>query len=348
MGNPVELNIINPLKYSGWDELLLTNSDYSFFHSSSWARVLCESYKYKPLYFALISNGGLSDLIPVLEIRSLLTGRRGVSLPFTDYCQPIISDRSHFKEILDNIIDYGKRAGWKYIEWRGGESYFQDTIHSSFYYGHTLDLIQNEQELLSSFRSSTKRNINKAIKEGVVVDIYNSLESIKEFYRLNCITRKNHGLPPQPYYFFKKIYEYITSKKKGFVVLAFFQQRAISGAVYFHFRDQAIYKYGASDRRYQHLRANNLVMWEAIKWCSKNGYKTFDFGRTESENNGLLQFKRGWGTNEKTIKYYKYNFKKASFISERSKVTGFHNMIFNVTPIPMLKFVGSMLYKHIG
>jgi len=314
----MQLQIINPLEYPGWDELLLTNENCSFF------------------------------LIPVMEIRSLLTGRRGVSLPFTDYCQPIISDRSHFKELIDYIIDYGKRAGWKYIEWRGGEGYFQDTIHSSFYYGHALDLTQNEQELISSFRSSTKRNINKAVKEGVAIDICNSLESIKEFYRLNCITRKHHGLPPQPYYFFNKIYEHIISKKKGFVVLASFQKRVISGAVYFHFGNKAIYKYGASDKSYQKLRANNLVMWEAIKWYAQNGFKHFSFGRTDLDHEGLLQFKRGWGTNEKTIKYHKYNFKKASFISERSKVTGFHNRVFNVIPIPVLKFVGSMVYKHIG
>jgi len=200
----VELNIINPLEYPNWDELLLTNSDYSFFHSSSWARVLCESYKYKPLYFTSINNGELSDLIPVMEVRSFLTGRRGVSLPFTDYCQPIISEKSHFQEIIDNLIVYGKKAGWKYIEWRGGESYFQDIISSSFYYGHTLGLTQNEKELLSCFRNSTKRNIKKAIKEGVAIDICNSLESVKAFCRLNCITRKHHGLPPQPYYFFKK------------------------------------------------------------------------------------------------------------------------------------------------
>ena len=344
----MHLQISTSICPSGWDELLLTNSDYSFFHSSSWARVLCESYNYKPLYFTSIDNGKLSALIPVMEVRSSLTGRRGVSLPFTDYCQPIALDKSHFQEIIDELIAYGKKAKWKYIEWRGGESYFQDKIHSSFYYGHTLDLTQNEQEFLSSFRSSTKRNIKKAIKEGVAIEICNSLESIKKFYRLNCITRKHHGLPPQPYYFFKKIYEHIISKKKGFVVLASFQKKTIAGAVYFHFGEKVIFKFGASERSYQHLRPNNLVMWEAIKWYAQNGYKTFSLGRAEPENKGLLQFKQGWGTTENIIKYYNYNFKKSLFIIERSKLTEFHNKIFNVTPIPVLKIVGSMLYKHIG
>ena len=89
-------------------------------------------------------------------------------------------------------------------------------------------------------------------------------------------------------------------------------------------------------------------MWEAIKWYAQNGFKHFSFGRTDLDHEGLLQFKQGWGTNENIIKYYKYNFQKSSFISERSKLTGFHNKVFNVTPIPLLKFVGSMLYKHMG
>lgn len=347
MGDPLELNIINPLDYPGWDELLLTNENCSFFHSSSWARVLCESYKYKPLYFTSIRNGGLSDLIPVIEIQSLLTGRRGVSLPFTDYCQPIISDKNHFKEIIDNLIVYGKKAGWKYVEWRGGEGYFQDTIQSSFYYGHTLDLTQNEQELLSRFRSSTKRNINKAVKEGVIIAICNSFKSIKEFYRLNCITRKHHGLPPQPFYFFKKIYEHIISKKKGFVVLASFQQKVISGAVYLHFGNKAIYKYGASDRRYQHMRANNLVMWEAIKWFGQNGFKEFSFGRTEPENEGLLQFKRGWVAKEETINYYKFDLPKNAFIKDSSKIRSSYSF-FQKLPMPLLKLAGWLFYRHVG
>ena len=84
----LHLQIINPLEYPGWDELLLGTDGYSLFHSSSWARVLHESYRYKPLYFTCIENGKLSALIPMMEVISFLTGRRGVSLPFTDCCQP--------------------------------------------------------------------------------------------------------------------------------------------------------------------------------------------------------------------------------------------------------------------
>jgi len=343
----MSLEILNPLTYPNWDELLLTHEDYSFFHTSAWARVLSESYGYKPLYFTATENGRLSALIPVMEVNSFLTGRRGVSLPFTDFCQPIVSNGNQFEEMTQQIIQYGKTARWKYIEWRGGDSYFQGVQPSLSYYAHTLELLPSESELLASFRDSTKRNIKKAINEDVNVKISSSFEDLKAFYRLNCITRKHHGLPPQPFLFFKQLFEHIISKNLGFVVLASHSKQVIAGAMYFIFGDKAIYKYGASDRNFQHLRPNNLVMWEAIKWCSQNGFRNFDFGRTELENEGLLQFKRGWASTESRLFYYKYDLKTNAFIEERSS-SKVYGKAFRFMPSGMLKFAGNLLYKHAG
>jgi len=357
MSDENQLKVINPLDYPEWDKLVLSTQDYSFFHSSAWARVLNESYGYKPLYFTLIDDGRLIALIPCMEIKSILTGKRAVSLPFTDYCEPILSpllekesegSENPLSMILNDLISYGKKSEWKFLELRFGVSLLQQIHPSCTYYGHTLDISGKEDEIYSTFRHSTKRNIRKAIKEGVKVRILDSLDSISEFYRLNCITRKEHGLPPQPYVFFEKIYEHVLSKNKGFVVLASYDNTCIAGAVYFHFGEKVTYKYGASDRNYQHLRANNLVMWEAIKWYSQNGYKRFCFGRTEPDNNGLLQFKRGWGTDERILNYYKYDIKSETFVSDTSHLSGVHNKVFHNMPIPLLRITGSVLYKHIG
>jgi hypothetical protein len=53
----MKLKILNLLTYPNWDDLLLAHEDYAFFHTSAWARVLSESYGYKPLYFTAIQNG---------------------------------------------------------------------------------------------------------------------------------------------------------------------------------------------------------------------------------------------------------------------------------------------------
>jgi hypothetical protein len=89
-------------------------------------------------------------------------------------------------------------------------------------------------------------------------------------------------------------------------------------------------------------------MWEAIKWCAQNGHKSLCFGRTEPENSGLRQFKNGWGTEETTIKYHKYNYKTCTYIKGSSSVSGYHTRIFRNAPIPLLKAAGYLLYRHMG
>ena len=147
-----------------------------------------------------------------------------LSLPFTDYCQPIASDEDSFNKANQKIIEYGKHAKWRYIEWREGKHYFQETMPSVSFYSHELILENDEDSIFSKFRDSTRRNIQKAQKQGVQVDIYQSFESVKNYFHLNRQTRKAHGLPPQPFSFFRKIYRHIISKQKGIVVLASYKK----------------------------------------------------------------------------------------------------------------------------
>src|SRR3972149_515940 len=348
MSDVTQLKVINPLDYPEWDKLVLSTRDYSFFHSSAWAKVLYETYRSKPIYFTLIKDNQLLALIPFMEVGSILTGKRGVSLPFSDYCETIGIDKDDFQNVINLLKKYGKEHRWKSLEFRDGNIFPAELHASSDYINHTLEISKNAEQILSSFRDSTKRNIKKAERKCVEVKIVSSLESINEFYRLNCITRKKHGLPPQSYYFFKKVYENIISKNMGIVVLASFHENIIAGAVYFHFGEKVIFKYGASDTNYNHLRPNNLIMWEAIKFYSKMGCRSFCFGRTEPENIGLTQFKDGWRAKKETIKYYIYDLRRESYIQNSFKVSGIYNRIFQEMPLPLLKFAGSFLYRHIG
>ena len=343
----MNIKIISPIDYPGWDELMLENEDVSFFHTSAWAAVLSKTYNYKPLYFTIFENDKLAALIPIMEIKSFITGKRGVSLPFTDEC-PVISDnKEHHRAVLEALIKYGKQAQWKYFELRKGSQYFPNQPFYSSYITHSLELSPGQKNILKNFRNSNKRNIKKAQKKGVTARVFSSMESVKAFYGLHCRTRKFHGLPAQPWRFFKYIYEHVIYSKRGLVVLASYQNRIISGAVYFHFGNKAIYKYGASDRAYLHLRPNNLVMWKAMIWYTENGFRYLSFGRTKPENYGLLQFKRGWGAREDVLHYYKYDHKDDCFIAKKANIKSSYNF-FKIMPLPLLKLTGNLIYRHVG
>lgn len=342
------IQIVNPSTYPNWDELLLSTRGYSFFHSSVWARVLAESYGYTPLYFTVIENGKLRALVPIMEVSSIVTGKRGVSLPFTDYCEPIVDKDYPFEELLIKIFDYGREKGWKHFELRGGQHLLSGTQACANYLWHTLDLMSSPDEIFRTFRKGTKSAIKKAERENIQIRISNSGDSIDEFYELNCITRKFHGLPPQPRSFFRAAYQHILKRGLGTAILASYRGTNIAGGVFFHFGGKVIYKYGASKREYQDLRATNLIIWNSIKYYLENGCTELCFGRTEPENEGLRIFKNGWGTQEHIMNYYKYDLQQGRFIPEQRRVSRFENVLFGKIPISLLKIIGAIGYKHMG
>ena len=121
----MSLLIINPIDFPHWNESLRSLPGHTFFHTSSWADVLHRSYGYKPVYFTIWEGDTLSALLPCMDIDSVLTGKRGVSLPFTDYCEPLVSDSGQFEELFAAAVAFGKKRNWRTLELRGGETFFQ-------------------------------------------------------------------------------------------------------------------------------------------------------------------------------------------------------------------------------
>ena len=342
------LQIMNPMENHKWDSMVLASEDYSVFNSSAWMRVLHEAYRYKPYVLSVFDGDRPVVMWPVMQINSFLTGRRGVSLPFSDYCDPILSPDGANSEALNVILTYAAEAKWKYFEFRGGSSVFPEAEGSSSYGGHVLSLNGNADALFKSFRDSNRRNIKKAEKSGIRVEESDSLDFLEKFYGLHCVTRKYHGLPPQPFDFFRKLHSHVIAKNQGRIFLAFHDGRAVAGDICLHFGTRATYKYGASDRRFQNLRASNLLMWEIIRYYASRGFEALDFGRTTPDNKGLMQFKNGWGCRQYTISYYRYDVAKRCFLHSKATGSGRMNAVLKHAPIPLLRGLGTMLYRHMA
>ena len=340
--------VINPLNTENWDDLLFQHPDATFFHTQCWARVLSETYGYEPKYFSIFSEDKLCSLIPMMEIKSILTGRRGVSLPFTDYVRPIVYCQDEVQVLWKELIEYAKKSRWQHIDLRGDFGVqVTGNIYDSFYQ-HDIRIEDDADQMFSRFSSNNKRNIKKAVREGVEIEIRHDMESVDEFYCLNSITRKRHGIPSQPYRFFENLYKHITSDGKGIIVIAKKHGEVVAGSIYFLLGKSAIYKYGASKKEEGHLRANNLVMWEAIKWLSNRNYKSLSLGRTEKSNAGLLRYKTGWAPEQKTISYYRYSMKDNTFVAKKKASDSLSTSFFKAAPVAVSNFLGGVLYRHVG
>jgi CelD/BcsL family acetyltransferase involved in cellulose biosynthesis len=339
---------VDPLEGVGWDAALAASPAASFFHGSAWARVLCDTYGFRPFYFLSGDPARIQGLLPMMEVDSWLTGIRGVSLPFTDECEPLASDAGAFRALFDAALACARARGWKYLELRGGQTELANSIASTSFLGHRLELQRDEAALFARTESSTKRAVRKAEQGGLTIEFSRSLETVRAFYGLLRKTRRRHGLPSQPFRFFQNIHRHVLTPNHGCIALVRHAGKPVAGAVFFHSGKVALYKFGASDEKYQHLRANNLAMWEAIKWHAGQGFTALDFGRTSLRNAGLRRFKLGWGTEERRVDYVRFDCRAGHFITAPDEASGWHNRIFKILPESLSGLIGAALYKHVA
>jgi hypothetical protein len=340
--------MVNPVRSPDWGALLSGFSESSFFHSAAWAKTLESAYGYTPLYLTMEEAGTVRSLLPLMEVSSRLTGRRGIALPFTDECAPLYDDGAWAHRLIQSAVALGKSRGWKSVEFRGGRELFPSAPTAVSFYGHRLSLQEDEDRLFAGLDGSTRRAIRKAEKSGLIVTVAGGMDATKTFYSLHCKTRRKHGLPPQPFVFFSNICRHILSRDQGMVVMAHFQGRPVAASVYFQSGPRAVYKFGASDDSFQQLRGASLVMWEAIKRLVRNGVRTLDMGRTSVGNEGLRRFKLNWGAQEYKIEYVKYDLRQNAFVTDTDIAEGWHNRVFRALPLGLSRMIGAALYRHLA
>ncbi len=339
---------MNPMDHPNWDEQMARQnfSACSFFHSAAWTKVLTETYGFEPVYFVREESGAVRSVLPLMEVNSALTGKRGVALPFTDTCEPLCAEKTEFPELFRNAVELAQARGWKYLEIRGGESFFSGTEPSLSFYRHCVEIPRDEGAFFAGLKSAVRRAIRKAEKSDVRVDISQDLEAVKQYYQLHCQSRKRHGLPPQPLAFFKSIQRHVLSKGFGFAAIARWRNIPIAGALFFHLGNKAIYKFGASNETFQELRGNNLVFREAIGWLARNGIRKLDLGRTAMADDGLRRFKLGWNADETVAGYFRFCLRQKQFLPMRDESYGWHNRIFKALPFAASRVAGEILYRH--
>ena len=343
----LEMRILDPVHDPAWDAVVALHRDAGCFHTSAWAKVLHQTYNHQPFYLQFSRGRRLAALIPLMEVRSLFTGRRGVCLPFSDACEPLVFDPEAVSLVRDRLVRFAQERRWKHLEIRGGKFFQLAASSATKFYGHTLDLRGGAEELSTRFTSPVRRAIRKAERSDVNAVVVRNRPAIDDFYRLHVQTRRRHGLPPQPASFFLNIYEHIIRPGLGFVVLAQRESRPLAAAIFFRFGKNALYKFGASDKKFQELRANNLVMWQGIQFLARTGAEKLHFGRTECENDGLRRFKLSWGTEEETIGYFRVDPSGRHGLAPVRPNSGFQTKIFGILPLVVNRLAGSMIYPHL-
>jgi CelD/BcsL family acetyltransferase involved in cellulose biosynthesis len=294
---------ILPVGDPEWTAFVGACQDATPFHHPTWSSVLSECYGYRALALGLTDGRDrIVAGVPVLDAGGPFGRRRWVALPFTDFC-PVLTGGRPVEGLAPALLRAAQAQRLGAFELHAdlsGEGGFHRTTSAV---RHTQALPADASQLYRGLSTMHQRNLRKAERAGMEIRLGQQTADMERFYALHLLTRRRLGVPIQPRRFFRLLAERMLARGLGFTLSAHLQGTTIAAAVFLHWNGVLVYKFGASDPRYWSHRPNNLLLWSALRWGCENGYHTFDWGRTDLEDEGLRAFKRGWGAREQPLTY---------------------------------------------
>lgn len=169
-----------------------------------------------------------------------------------------------------------------------------------------VDLTQPDEALWQGLNRGNRSNINKARRSGVRVEKSDNDDHLRRFYELYVATMQRNRAADWYYFspdFFADCFALLRGKISLFCASC--QGQIIAAALFLHDGDVVHYFLGASDSKYLAVRPNNLLMYEAICWAKRQGYRRFNLGGGYAPNDSLARFKAAFSKLSTTFYTYR-------------------------------------------
>ncbi len=195
------------------------------------------------------------------------------------------------------ISDQLRELGWK-----------RQTSEGSFTAGQPQFVFQlplagrSEDDLLKGFNQLWRRNIKKADKAGVTVEL-GTADDLPGFHELYLETAHRDGFTPRPLPYFQGMWRAMTAEapERIRLYLARHEGDLIAATTMVRVGEHAWYSYGASSTEKREVRGSNAVQWRMMQDALADGCAVYDMrGITDTldaddPHVGLIRFKIGTG-----------------------------------------------------
>lgn len=350
--------IIDPLQDSRWDEFVNNHPFGWITHLAGWKSVLEKSFKHiRGHYLTLIdeSNNNIVAALPIFEVKSWLTGKRLVSIPFATISDPLVSNSDQMQMLFDAALEFAGQRKITEIEIR---SHRLSPILQNHSFEKNLDFKQHLislngslEDLLKSFhKKCVQKRIRQSLESNLKLRIAQDERDMWSFYQLHLVIRKRLGLPVQPYQFLRQLWQVFFPLNHLALLLAEYEGKIVGGQIIFKFKDQVSAEFIAYDDHYRDLNLSHFLYWHAIRLAHEQEYKTFDLGRTSAHNDSLMEFKSRWGTEVLDLPIYYHSKKMAAKRKSRedSRTYGMVRTVCQKMPAPVFQAFGNFCYHHLG
>ena len=279
-----------------------------------------------------------------------------ISLPFCDTAGPLSDNKDIEQQLIAEALTLGKEIGVNEIELRTSRSEFmfeKDTLPIDTYSHKVrmfLDLHDDSEKLLKSFKSKLRSQIKKPEKEGLRFE-WGDINKLHDFHHVFSINMKDLGSPVHSRKWFRSVLEFYTDKvRMGMVYMG---QRIVGCGIILIVNNTVTIPWASTLRKDNHLSSNMMLYWNFLAFASDSGYARIDFRRL-IPNEGTYKFKAQWGAKPYPLHGHHIYVNKIKFIKKtnihetRSAKMEIAANLWSKLPLCVANTLGARIRKYIS
>ncbi len=352
-----------------WEPFVTAHPSGCISHHPSWLDALEREYGQRCVCLACEdADSQLQAVLPLAYTRGLpfrlggpLRGRRLSSLPRTSVAGPLSTDRRATAALVRAAVERVRlEPGLKiHLKMQSDEldGLVDGVVRLRSRTTYVLALPKNPEEL----RFGNSRNharlrwaINKAAKLGVQVRPGETEGDLQAWYELYLETMRWHAAPPRPYRFFAALWGLL--RPRGMMRLLLAEQheaergRLLAGSIFLMFGQTVHYYLNGRRREALALRPNDVIQWRAIHDACRDGFRWYDLGEVEENQQGLVEFKVKWGAKPKLVHHYYYAAPRELQLSTLESGGHIHQLAkaaWRRLPLKATALLGDRVYSYL-
>ena len=302
------LNIISIDNNEKWDNIVKSFKNYDVNYLSGYARAFQMHGEGEPLL--IYYDDGSNRAINVVMKRDIakapqFTGKLPINTWY-DFSTPygyggFWIEGEGFKALNDEYSIFCQEQGIvsEFVRFHLLSNYRPHYIGT--YETHTHNVIRtlelSHDEMLRDFDHKVRKNIKRALNNGLVVEVDDTGNKLEEFFDIYYTTMDRNNAS-ENFHFIKQFFETINHMKDNFVYFHVLSEGKVISSELVLYGSENCYSFlGGTNSDYFNLRPNDFLKHEIIKWAKEKGLKRFILGGGYGEDDGIYKYKKSFAPN---------------------------------------------------
>ena len=328
-----------------WDAFVLACPQATFFHRAGWQSVIGQVFKHPTYFLYAETDGQISGVLPLAQVKSLLFGHALVSLPFVAYGGVASSDAAAAAALEAEAQKIAQTLGVEHLELRHIERHHDDWPLQDLYVTFRKQIRPDDEANMLAIPRKQRAMVRKGIKHGLRSEIDPGVE---RFFALFAENVHRHGTPAMPKRWFQALRDTFGDDCEVLTVVGP-DGRPLSSVMSFYFRGEVLAYYAGDDESARHLAANDFKYWELMRRACARGCTVFDYGRSKV-GTGQFAFKKNWGF-EPTPLHYEYRLYKRDAVPQNNPNNPKYKLMiegWRRLPIGVANWLGPFIVRNLG